>query len=772
MEKKNKENIPKDNTDSQMNFDLIEIINNIQEGNSTKEKYKRSNSFNCSNILLSKKSINKNKDEKNTFNLISLLKSKQIIKDKYSSKNKSEEKSVKDNKSSTNRNNNILKANFNKSVGKGSYITSLSYKTAVYRNYIPKSELFRLNMKEKHSTLTRKEINNKLDYIFTKSVKAKDNANKNQIYYYIFDKEKSNKEMNQKKIESNIYTDNDEEFDELKNLNNKINDNINENNLIKYFENKNLFNDNNEKNDDSENDFSMKNIYQNNLNVGNVNDEIKEKDNNKIDFNSNLFNTQEKGYKFIENNIFKEILNESMEYNNNKNNNNNELWPGKNINEINNDKSKNPTNNIIFNNFINNSYYFQNQPNYIINNNNNNNFNMIPQTTYFYQSIPIFFPYSNNYNNRMNQSNFQNFNYFSSPYNSNINSYINKLKNKDDYSLARDAIKLSKTQFGCQLLQEKSLNDNKFVNEILFPEIKNNLLEICCDLCGNCLIQTILDILTPKNLDLFLNQTKYSFYDICLTESGSRVIQKLLENIYYIPYLLNKFVFNLTNKNIEILFESPYGNHVLQKYISIIRQKEYTNFIYNYIFNNFVNIVKQKHGVCVIQRCLSEGDEEERKKIYHHILINLETIIKDNYGNYILQFIFTKFEKRIFEEILPIIQKIEENIVDYCKCKNSSSVIEKCFEKGDPKISEHLIKYILDNHSNCIRDIIFNPYGYYIIKKSMNIPSKKVKENIMKVIIKNIDKLKETNNGKKIIENFSSSYQEFNYLLSIKNNKE
>ena len=222
MEKKNKENIPKDNTDSQMNFDLIEIINNIQEGNSTKEKYKRSNSFNCSNILLSKKSINKNKDEKNTFNLISLLKSKQIIKDKYSSKNKSEEKSVKDNKSSINRNNNILKANFNKSVGKGSYITSLSYKTAVYRNYIPKSELFRLNMKEKHSTLTRKEINNKLDYIFTKSVKAKDNANKNQIYYYIFDKDKSNKEMNQKKIESNIYNDNDEEFDELKNLNTQI----------------------------------------------------------------------------------------------------------------------------------------------------------------------------------------------------------------------------------------------------------------------------------------------------------------------------------------------------------------------------------------------------------------------------------------------------------------------------------------------------------------------------------------------------------------------
>ena len=91
-------------------------------------------------------------------------------------------------------------------------------------------------------------------------------------------------------------------------------------------------------------------------------------------------------------------------------------------------------------------------------------------------------------------------------------------------------------------------------------------------------MQILLDILTYDNIDAFISYTDESLYDICLTEPGSRLIQKLIEKIKSEPLLLNKFVFNLSNKNIGILFNSPYGNHILQKYLSIIKKKRIHKF--------------------------------------------------------------------------------------------------------------------------------------------------------------------------------------------------
>ena len=435
-------------------------------------------------------------------------------------------------------------------------------------------------------------------------------------------------------------------------------------------------------------------------------------------------------------------------------------------NEINN------FNNTICNNYINNSYIFQNQPTYYI--------NYINQY-YIHPQIPIYYQNNNNnsflchnYNNLNNNNITNNYQYINNhnqcnQFNQNNINTINYINFNDDKLLAKTAFNLSKTQSGCKLLQDKILSDYKFTNELLFPEIKNNLKDICSDFFGNCLIMIILDRLSQENLDLFITLIKDSLFYICLCEPGSRSIQKLIEVIKNSSFLLNKFICYLTKNNISILFKSSYGNHILQKILSVIKNLEFTFFIYDYILNNFMDIARDKHGICVIQKSLSEADDIRRKKLLNYILVNLDIIIRDYYANFIIQYLFTKFEKRNFEEILPMIEKLEENIVNYCKLKNSSSVIEKCFEKGDPKISEHIINYIIDNHSKNIPDIVYNPFGFFIIKKSILIQNQNTKERIMKTIIDQLDQLKEINNGRKIIEFLSSGYKEFTHLLKLRN---
>ena len=719
-------------------IDVIKLIENIKEIDNEEETKKRSNSFNCANILDNKnqtknsiiieKKNPKDNENQNQIQLIYHLNNANyktnLHKNSFSSKSLKSEKINK----SLNENKNTLKLKLNNkySIGKISdnSLESFPNKTKL-KNFVLKSEILKLDKKKK--------LNNKdnIDIYKLLTKRTKDQEKLEKYQFYLFANDNNNNDCNKKNIISNIYMDNEEENEELKEEFNI--------NLINFFgNNNNELNYNYQENNDPNKElYSMKSIYDNNLNINNIKSQINNINNKNINSNKNANNENK-------------------------------------INYNNNNISQNTSqNNIIFNtfvnNYINNSYIFENKSNNDIN--YTNNYYSNSQSPLYCKSNYNMLSYNNNYNsNNSGTNNFQNIDNFGNPYifnKYNINIF-NNINYNDNYSLAKNANYLLKTQFGCKILQEKSQSDHKFTNELLFPEIKNNLKELCCDFICNYFIKNILDILSLSNIDLFLFSIKDSLYDISLTEPGSRIIQKLIEKIYNYPLILNKFTFYLTNKNIGILFNSPYGNHVLQKYITLVKNKEYTNYIYNYILNHFLEIAREKYGICVIQKGLSEGDDEQRRKILEYILMNLDIIIKDNYGNFILQYIFTKFEKKNYFEILPIIRKIEENIVEYCKCKNPASIIEKCFERGDPKISCHLIKYLIDNHSNSLKEIIYNPYGFYVIKKSILIQNKEIKEYIMRAIIENIDKIKEINNGKKIIEAFSNEYKEFSYLLNLK----
>ncbi len=197
--------------------------------------------------------------------------------------------------------------------------------------------------------------------------------------------------------------------------------------------------------------------------------------------------------------------------------------------------------------------------------------------------------------------------------------------------------------------------------------------------------------------------------------------------------------------------------------------KEYIEFIFNYIFKYFIDIAKDKYGVFILQKCLIVLDDEQRKTFYNKITFYLEYIMKDCYGYYLILYIFTKFEKIKFLEVSEIINKIEANILDFCKSKYSSSVIEKCFENGNNEISEHILKYLLEYQSNSIINILTNSYGFYVIKKTMRVNNRVLRDKIANIIINDLDKIKDRYYVNKIITSFTFEYKGFSDILFEKN---
>ena len=774
--------------------ELMDIFENIIEVNSNEdEKPKRRNSFTGKNIFQKKmkeKKLEKNKkliienkkeekqekeilasieNDKNSLSSLKLdvnesnqnLETKKSIKISVISKLK-RDKSYK-----------TLKNNYNKIIldDKKSNISSSSFN----RNFILKSEL--LKKDNSYDNPKEKEIMKKNFFLLLTN--KTESQKENPFFKYFIGNNteekidfKQNNE-NKKNIFSSTYIDNEEE-EELNKEKNRFKD------IVSNFDNKSI---------------DKKYIIQQKI-IDNKIDEDERIQEQKL---------KEKVYKILKcetcNNDLdndKDINFENNNAQNNLNNQNNNINTNS-QNDFNNNR-KNLIQYSIQNNYINNNYNIQNQQRYI----NLNNGYYYPYTQqYSYNQNPMnknaYQYYNQNYfNPNININNrFQN--YKSNPYQYKNNQYqynknpyqynnnnqyqynntnqnnelinnqniynINYLNNLDDISLAKMSLNLYKSQIGCKVIQTRIQANNKFANDLLFPELKNNLSQICCDLFGNYLIHSLLDVLSSENLNIFLSSIQEKLFDICLTENGSRVIQKFIEKIHNYPLLINKLIFCLNKKDIGIIFKSSYGNHLIQKFLVVIKEPELTNFIYNYLYKNFLDIVMSKYGVCVIQKGLSEGNNIQRKKIIDLILADLNKIIKDCFGNFLIQFIFFKFDKNKFNEILPIIEKIKENIVDFCTNQFSSSVIEKCFERNEIKIGEMIINCLLQYHSKDIIDILENPYGKYVIKKSFNFKNNFYRQAVMNAIINNIEKIYQNSELQKIVETIKQEYPEFSILL-------
>ena len=377
----------------------------------------------------------------------------------------------------------------------------------------------------------------------------------------------------------------------------------------------------------------------------------------------------------------------------------------------------------------------------------------------------------NKYINSINNNNSINYNinnyYYTFPYFSiflffNFNNYINignNQINKNDY------IKLTKTQNGCQILINRIISEPNFANEILLPNIKNELKEICTDIFGSPMIKILLPNLTQPSMDLFLNSIKDYMIDICQTENGSRVMQSLIDKIKDNNILLNKLIYYLSNDiNLIKIFKSSYGHHFIKYYLSKIHQKEFNTFIYKLIFTNFIELSQDKFGVCIVQKAFYESDKKDFDILLKLTEENFKMLINHCFGNYLIQYIFLKINDITkFNEIFNLVKIIEENIMEYSVNKYSSGVLEKLFEKGDVKVNEHIINYLLNFHRDEIINIIIDPNGFYVIKKAMNIKDKNIKKQIIKSLYNNINKLESGSRNKSIVSSFCEEYAEFLY---------
>ena len=103
----------------------------------------------------------------------------------------------------------------------------------------------------------------------------------------------------------------------------------------------------------------------------------------------------------------------------------------------------------------------------------------------------------------------------------------------------------------------------------------------------------------------------------------------------------------------------------------------YTNFIFNACINYCDEIGSDKHGCCVMQRCLEKGLRSQKLALADIIVSRLHYLIEDPFGNYLVQNVLKLEDVQRNDQILNF---IAGDFLRLSQEKFSSNVIEKCLE--------------------------------------------------------------------------------------------
>ena len=495
-------------------------------------------------------------------------------------------------------------------------------------------------------------------------------------------------------------------------------------------------------------DINTDNVMQNNI--------ITNNEKNNMNYNYKFSNNNFNNYIYINNNI-KYINNMKITCNNiniYNNLNADKIFKFMNINYPNqikfyyfniSNKEKNNFENIGYN-YYNNIYKDLNK---------DNNFQKFNQTKGIHYQSNTYFPINDKIPNNSYINNFNN--YSISKDNNNQQKKNESLIRLDDsfyidrplIFLSKNFYKLSKDQNACRYLQNILDANPQEALVYFYKPFCEHIVPLINYPFGNYVIQKIIMHLNQEQLYEILNIISKNFLEICNNIYGTRVIQTIIDYLKA-PKVINFFYQLLKPKIIDLLKEVN-GTFVVQKFSKVFNK--YKNEI-NDIIINFSHILSTyRHGSCVLQNYLNLNDSYFVPKLIDKLIENCLILIVDQFANYVIQAIYKKNNIKYGNKIA---EKIVENIVYYSKHKYSSNVVQKCFDYCDGIFLSNLIKSV-QKKENLI-ELIFDEYGNFVVQKVLNLSSPKMQRQMLKVIKANIIKLKNCNHGKGLINRLLLDY--------------
>ena len=354
----------------------------------------------------------------------------------------------------------------------------------------------------------------------------------------------------------------------------------------------------------------------------------------------------------------------------------------------------------------------------------------------------------------------------------------NTYLNESNEFLAHNIFKLGQDQAGCRFLQEKIESDPNKIVPIFFPAILPYIILLIKDPFGNYLVQKFFPYLSIENLEKVLKEISTNILDIGSNIHGTRALQNII-NYLSTPELVTIFL-NLIKPHIISLLKEIHGLHIINKLLSL--HPEVENEIDKIIVDNCPLLAMHKHGCFFLQKILEGPDRPLKFELIKNLLDICLALIIDQFGNYVIQSIL-QLNINKYSSVIALL--LSDNAPYYSKHRYSCNVVEKCFDFCEKKERNILIKKL--SSPEVITDLILDEHGNYVIQKVLYYADPKKREEILKFVKPLIPQIQNKAYGEKLLnrlyslspkifnrkkynQNFRNKYKNNDYKAKNNNN--
>ena len=517
---------------------------------------------------------------------------------------------------------------------------------------------------------------------------------------------------------------------------------------------------------------SLNNMYSNNnvinksnninLNNNNINNDfIKNNNNNNLVKMMLLQNMQKDQNSNFNINYFNQQINNNNILLNNFNNNHDQLNPESNFNfPISNSFQNNNTNN-----FMNYNPNQKNYPNLFSKNKRkypNNNFN--------------------NINNRLQNPNNFNINpKFFPPKNPKSNSTLKNITGISEFTnnQKRDLTDIKHLEDLIQTVLQLKSNLNNNNNEIssyqmndividMINKYKSEILNLAKDVTGNYAIQKMLNNKKAPEVNFIIESLENNIYELTLNLYGCRCVQELISildesKMYIVTSELKPYY--------EKCIQDKNGNHVIQKLIEKVNNND-LNEIYLVAVNNIIYFSRHQYGCRVIQRLFKYCNETQIKHMLNNLFLNINELIQDQYGNYVIQFILENQAINI-EDLNPIFLSLKGRIYQYSFHKYASNVIERCITFGNEHQKMDIINEVYEftmKDEELIINMVRDKFANYVVQKIIEFSKNEIQQKLINIILSRQNRIKNEGFSKHVLNYIEKINNGINKGNKFKNN--
>ncbi|KAK4785488.1 hypothetical protein SAY86_002177 [Trapa natans] len=251
-------------------------------------------------------------------------------------------------------------------------------------------------------------------------------------------------------------------------------------------------------------------------------------------------------------------------------------------------------------------------------------------------------------------------------------------------------LSLSLQMYGCRVIQKAIEVVDLDQKTEMVQELDGHIMRCVRDQNGNHVIQKCIECI-PEDAIIFIVST---FFDQVVSLSthpyGCRVIQRVLE--YCKDQQTQSKVMDEILGSVSMLAQDQYGNYVVQHVLEHGKPHERSAIIKE-LTGNIVEMSQQKFASNVVEKCLAFGSAAERQFMVDEMLGTtdenepLQAMMKDQYGNYVVQKVLETCDDHQRELILSRIKVHLTALKKYTYGKHIVARVEKLVAAGERRMA-------------------------------------------------------------------------------------